>query len=167
MKEFERLNKLVNEIVTLCETSEQETERIKEQAEAAKAFNFMMFCTELAPYWELEKKVGLNIKAQTGSYDEYEYYILFKERTVSLCRGITLGGGPYISILLTAEGDFKAFEQIPDLYKTDVLKVAREINWNIFEKSFATEIETTLIKRAEAANKAKKDALEKLKEVRT
>ena len=127
MNAFERLSNLVDEIVILCETSEKETQQIRQKTEEYKEHTFFMFCTSLAPYWEMIKKIGRGVTVKTGvKLSEDECKIVFQPCYISIeyrnCNR---------AYVTRNNNDFYSYNQIAN--KKLFFDIAKNIDWNIFD----------------------------------
>ncbi len=171
-EEFERLNNLVDEIKTLCDTTDKETEKINQETEELIQYEWLMFCTELAPYWEIARKTNRIIIVDTGvlsGWADYKYYIVFSERHIVLKNwktySFTIADRNYTELLFYSYDDIKRKYSFCD-DNNNAYAIAKQIDWNVFRKSFAEQIEKALTDMAKIANENREYALKKLNELK-
>lgn len=165
MTSVDRLNTLrglVKEIDGLIEKASTEQYEFERKLEEKREEAWLMFCTEIAPYWELVKELKprfteKRIYAKTG-IDDSE--LAFTRERVMLF----YNNRRCISAYLTEDNDFcelddvirkdrDGYPKIKDLPKEHVLiRLPKEFDFKLFEESFIHAVEEEMRMRSELSN---------------
>lgn len=152
MTSVDRLNTLrglVKEIDELVERTKEDEKQFNDKLSANRESAWLMFCTEIAPYFELVKKIKPKdgISAETG-IDGLKIY--FNEKDVCLSRSPSC---------LTRNGEFRSLEQLTSnvpvhqlTSSNNLVRLPKEFDFELFEKTFTHSVEEEMRMRSELAN---------------
>ena len=150
MNEYEPvaiLNRLIDEVAKLCNTVNAENKVLEQKLEEKKETSYFMFCTDLAPYYEIYKKIGEPILVFLDNH----FVIQFYSGDVAVSPSERQSDIRYYGVncyYITQDKDFKAYEELSDLGRKAVNGIVKSWNYKEFEEKFSREVQRVLTEKA-------------------
>ena len=148
-KTIATLNKLIDEVNKLCDTVKEDNKELKQKLREKKAYNYLMFCTDLAPYYEIAKKLGTTIIVHLDN----DYTIQFYRDRVAVSPIRNQSDVRYLGVncyYISNVKDFVSYGSLMDLGKTSVDKMIESWNCKEFEEKFSIEVQKILTEKAKS-----------------
>ena len=146
------LNKLIDEVNKLCDTVKEENKELERKLEEKREYNYFMFCTDLAPYYEIAKKLEYPIVIFLNN----DYTIQFYQNRVAVSPSNVQSDVRHLGVncyYISDTKDFHSYEDLMELGRKTVDKAIKSWDCKEFESKFSVAVQKQLAEKAKSVTK--------------